>query len=264
METSHPGVRIERPGEHVAELVLDRPAAMNAVSTQQARSIAEATDRLAADSSVRVVLVTSSSLKAFCVGADLKERSSFTDTELLEQRPIARRAYRGFLDLPVPTIALVAGYALGGGFEIALSCDLIVAEEQAVFALPEVSVGLVPGGGGTQLLTRRIGWNRAADLVLTCRRVGAPEGERLGFVDRLVSTGAGRRESLALAGTIAGHSPVGVRQAKSAMRTGMDVDLMSGLEVEDGAWRATAFSADRVEGIAAFNEKRTPNWPAAD
>jgi enoyl-CoA hydratase/carnithine racemase len=264
METSHPGIRIERPGEHVAELVLDRPAAMNAVSTQQAASIAAATDRLTLDSSVRVVVVTSSSPKAFCVGADLKERDSFTDAELLEQRPIARRAYRGVLDLPVPTIAVVAGYALGGGFEIALSCDLIVAEEQAVFALPEVSVGLVPGGGGTQLLTRRIGWSRAADLVLTCRRVNATEGERLGFVDRRVATGSGRNEALAVADTIAGHSPVGVRNAKSAMRTGLDVDLASGLEVEDGAWRATAFSADRVEGIAAFNEKRKPRWPGAD
>jgi enoyl-CoA hydratase/carnithine racemase len=264
MDSEHPGIRIERPGEYVAELVLDRPAAMNAVSTRQAASIAAATDRLALDSSVRVVVVTSSSPKAFCVGADLKERSTFTDADLLEQRPIARRAYRGVLDLPVPTIALVAGYALGGGFEIALSCDLIVAEEQAVFGLPEVSVGLIPGGGGTQLLTRRIGWNRAADLVLTCRRVDAAEGERLGFVDRRVASGAGRDAALALADTIAGHSPVGVRNARSAMRTGLDVDLASGLEVEDGAWRATAFSADRVEGIAAFNEKRRPRWPGAD
>jgi enoyl-CoA hydratase/carnithine racemase len=261
MDTSHPGIRIEQPGQYVAELVLDRPAAMNAVSTQQAASIAAATDRLAGDSSVRVVVVTSSSPKAFCVGADLKERSTFTDADLLAQRPIARRAYRGILELPVPTIAVVAGYALGGGFEIALSCDLIVSEEQAVFALPEVSVGLVPGGGGTQLLTRRIGWSRAADLVLTCRRIDATEGERLGFVDRRVATGAGRGEALTLAATIAGHSPVGVRNAKSAMRMGLDVDLASGLEVEDGAWRATAFSADRVEGIAAFNEKREPRWP---
>lgn len=264
VESSHPGIRIERPTEHVAEFVLDRPAALNAVSTQQAVSIAVASEGLADDSSIRVVVVTSSSPKAFCVGADLKERSTFTDADLAEQRPIARRAYRGVLELPVPTIALVAGYALGGGFEIALSCDLIVAEEQAVFALPEVSVGLVPGGGGTQLLTRRIGWSRAADLVFTCRRVDAVEGRRLGFVDRLVATGAGRQATLALADTIAGHSPVGVRNAKSAMRTGMDVDLMSGFEVEDGAWRATAFSADRVEGIAAFIEKRTPNWPDVD
>jgi enoyl-CoA hydratase/carnithine racemase len=264
MDTSHPGIRIERPGEHVAELVLDRPAALNAVSTQQAASIAAATDSLAGDRTVRVIVVTSSSPKAFCVGADLKERNTFTDADLLEQRPIARRAYRGVLDLPVPTIAVVAGYALGGGFEIALSCDLIVAEEQAVFALPEVSVGLVPGGGGTQLLTRRIGWSRAADLVLTARRVDATEAERLGFVDRRVAAGAGRNEALALARTIAANSPIGVRNAKSAMRMGLDVDLASALEVEDGAWRATAFSADRVEGIAAFNEKRTPNWPGDD
>ena len=261
MLADHPGVRVSRVGDHVAELVLDRPEAMNAVSTQQARSLAEATTALAADRSVRAVLVTSSSPKAFCVGADLKERSSFTEADLRAQRPVARSAYRGFLDLPVPAIAVVAGYALGGGFEIALSCDLIVAEDSAVFALPEVSVGVIPGGGGTALLTRRVGWNRAADLIFTCRRVDAAEGERLGFVDRRAAAGEGRAVGLSMADTIAGHSPVGVRSAKRAMRRGLSLDLAAALEVEDAAWRATAYSPDRIEGVAAFNQKRRPVWP---
>jgi enoyl-CoA hydratase/carnithine racemase len=142
-------VRIERHGEggHVAELMLDRPEAMNAVSTAMARAIAAATTALAQDPDVRAVVVSSSHPKAFCVGADLKERNSFTDDDLRAQRPLAQAAYRGVLDLPVPAIAAVDGFALGGGFEIALSCDLVVCGEGALVGLPEVSVGVIPGGG---------------------------------------------------------------------------------------------------------------------
>jgi enoyl-CoA hydratase/carnithine racemase len=249
----------DAPG--VAELVLDRPEALNAVSTEQARAIAAATGELAADGSVRAVVVSSSAEKAFSVGADLKERHAFTDDDLRRQRPVARAAYTGVLDLPMPTIAAVHGYALGGGCELALACDLIVVDATAVLGLPEVSVGVIPGGGGTQLLARRIGRGRAADLIFTARRVDAAEAYRLGVADRLVPAGASRTTALDLARTIAGHSPVGVRNAKRAMRLGLDVDLRTGLEVEDAAWRATAFSRDRAEGVAAFNEKRRPDWP---
>ncbi|HSR23204.1 MAG TPA: enoyl-CoA hydratase-related protein, partial [Candidatus Eisenbacteria bacterium] len=145
--------------------------------------------------------------------------------------------------------------------ELALSCDLVVCDETAVLGLPEVTVGVIPGGGGTQLLVRRVGSSRAADLVFTGRRVAVDEAERIGLLDRRVAAGAARREALALAEVIAGNSPVGVRSAKRALRLGADVDLAAGLEIEDGAWRATAFSADRAEGVAAFNEKRRPAWP---
>ena len=256
----HPGVRSERHG-YVVEVQLDRPEALNAVSTRLAEALAEVTESLARDHEVRAVVVTSSSPKAFCVGADLKERNTFTDADLRSQRPIARRAYAGVLDLPVPTIAAVHGYALGGGFEIALSCDLIVADESAVFGLPEVGVGVIPGGGGTVLLPRRIGASRAADLVFTARRVDAAEAERLGIVDRLVPAGKDRTSALELAAQIAENSPVGVRNAKTSLRQGVATDLASALDVEDGCWRATAFSADRREGVAAFNEKRRPVWP---
>ena len=259
----HPGVRIQRHGEHghVAELVLDRPEAMNAVSSRQAESIAAAATALAADPALRTVVVTSSSPRAFCVGADLKERNRLSDDELAAQRPVARRAYAGILGLPVPSIAAVHGYALGGGFEIALGCDLIVADDTAVFGLPEVSVGVIPGGGGTVLLARRVGWNRAADVIFTARRVSAEEGKALGFVDRVVAAGEARAAALELASAVAGNSPVGVRNAKRAMRAAEAEDLGSALDVEDRCWRETAFSADRREGVAAFNEKRPPVWP---
>jgi enoyl-CoA hydratase/carnithine racemase len=244
---------------HVAELVLDRPKAMNAVSTEMARSIRAACDALVADREVRVGVLSSTSERAFCVGADLKERNSFTDADLSRQRPTTRGAYTGVLELPMPTVAAVHGFALGGGFELALSCDVIVADATAVVGLPEVSVGVIPGGGGTQLLPRRVGAARAAELVFTARRVEAAEARELGLVDVLAEDA--RTEALALAARMAANSPVGLRNAKKAMRLGHGLDLRAGLEVEDAAWRATAFSGDRAEGVAAFNEKRKPQWP---
>lgn len=246
---------------HVVELVLDRPAAHNALSTAMARDIAAATASLAADAAVRAVVVSSASVKAFCVGADLKERNTFSDADLMAQRPHFRAAFGGILDLPVPTIAAVHGFALGGGLELALCCDLVVCDETAVLGLPEVTVGVIPGGGGTQLLTRRLGSSRAADLVFTGRRLDIDEAWRLGLADRRVAAGTDRDAALALARTIADNSPVGVRNAKRALRQGSDLDLATGLDVEDAAWRATAFSGDRAEGVAAWAEKRRPDWP---
>lgn len=253
-------VRID---EHVAELALDRAEAHNALSTRLARALATATAAISAEPAVRAVVVSSRSPKAFCVGADLKERNSFTDADLMAQRLQFRAAIDGLLALQVPTVAAVHGYALGGGLELALACDLIVADETAVVGLPEVTVGVVPGLGGTQLLSRRAGPARAADLIFTGRRVGVDEAERLGLVDRRVPAGRDRATALELAGQIAANSPVGVRNAKRALRKGADVDLATGLDVEDAAWRATAFSADRREGVAAFNEKRAPVWPVS-
>ncbi|MFD4788568.1 enoyl-CoA hydratase/isomerase family protein [Streptomyces sp. NPDC058459] len=253
-------VLVRRHG-HVAELVLDRPKAMNAVSTEMARSLAAACAALAADRDARVVVLTSSGERAFCVGADLKERNSFSDADLVRQRPVARAAYTGVLELPMPVVAAVHGFALGGGFELALACDLIVADTTAVVGLPEVSVGVIPGGGGTQLLPRRVGAARAAELIFTARRLDAPEAAALGLVDQLAEAGRDREDALALAARIAKNSPVGLRSAKRALRLGQGLDLRAGLDVEDAAWRATAFSGDRAEGVAAFNEKRAPEWP---
>jgi enoyl-CoA hydratase/carnithine racemase len=248
---------------HVAELVLDRPAALNAISTALAVELAEKARAVAADPSVRAVVLSSSSERAFCVGADLKERNGFSDADLLAQRPVFRAAFGAVLDLPVPAVAAVGGFALGGGCELALGCDLVVADDGAQFGLPEVAVGLVPGGGGTQLLARRIGAAKAADLIYTGRRVDADEAAALGLVNRRIAgRGTARDAALELAALIAANSPVGVRNAKHALRTGIDLPLTAGLDIEDAAWRATAFSADRAEGIRAFVENRKPRWPA--
>jgi enoyl-CoA hydratase/carnithine racemase len=254
-----PDVQIERHGT-VAELVLDRASVHNALSTVFAEEIAAAVGTVLG-SGARAVVLTSSSPAAFCVGADLKERGRLTDAEFMAQRLRFRRCFASVLELPVPSVAAVHGFALGGGYELALCCDLIVADATAVVGLPEVTLGIVPGGGGTQLVTRRAGSATGADLVLTGRRVDAEEAFRLRLVDRLVPAGTDRDAALALAATMAGNSPVAVRNAKNALRRGLDVDLAAGLDIEDAAWRATVFSADRPEGVRAFIEKRPPDWP---
>lgn len=255
------GVRRHHGPAVIAEIVLERPAAMNALSTAMARALARVCAEIGADRGVRAVVLAAAGDRAFCVGADLKERAAMSDAELLAQRPVFRAAFGGVLGLPQPVIAAVHGYALGGGCELALSCDLIVADESAVFGLPETTVGLVPGGGGTQLALRRLGPGRAADLILTGRQLGVAEAERLGLADRRVPAGTAGEHALALARQIAANSPVAVLAAKRAIRQGSGVSLAVGLEVEDAAWRAAAFSGDRREGIAAFKEKREPQWP---
>ncbi|MDQ1747697.1 MAG: hypothetical protein QOD07_1960 [Frankiaceae bacterium] len=248
-------------GDGVAEVVLSRPDALNAISTQLATELADTTDRLRSDPAARVVLLAAEGDRAFCVGADLKERNGMSDANLLAQRVVFRAAFGGVLGLPQPTVAAVHGFALGGGCELALSCDIVVADETAVLGLPEVSIGLVPGGGGTQLALRRLGPGRAADVVLTGRRIAAEEAMALGLVDRLVPAGSARAAAREVAAQIAKNSPVATRAAKRALRNGWSLDYAAAMDVEDAAWRTAATSADRREGIAAFNEKRPPVWP---
>lgn len=247
--------------EHgIAVVTLDRPEALNAISTTMARELCDTARALAADESVWAVVLASSSPRAFSAGADLKERSRMSTSELLEQRPLFRSAFAALADLPQPSIAAVAGLALGGGLELALCCDVVVADETAELGLPEVRVGLVPGGGGTQRLPRRVGIGKASELVLSGRRVAAAEALSIGLVDRLVPPGAAEQVALELAALIAANSPVATRAAKRAIRLGSWTPLEDGLELEDLAWREAATSPDRVEGIAAFAERRPPRW----
>jgi enoyl-CoA hydratase/carnithine racemase len=255
-------LRRDEPGmPAVAEIVLDRPDALNALDTAMARRLAAVCADLAADGTVQAIVLSSSVPRAFCVGADLKERNAMTDADFARQRPVFRGAFDGVRNLPQPTVAAVHGYALGGGCEFALSCDLVVADETAVFGLPETTVGLVPGGGGTQLALRKLGPGRAIDLIATGRKLDAAEAYRIGLADRLVPPAAARDHAIHLAGLIARNSPVAVRAAKQAIKQGSGTALAAGLDIEDAAWRTAASAGDRREGIAAFNEKREPRWP---
>jgi enoyl-CoA hydratase/carnithine racemase len=246
----------------IATVTLDRPRALNAISTGLASALAATFEPMATRRDVRAVVLTGAGDKGFCAGADLKERSGFDDHGWFVQREVFRRAFGAVRRCPLPTVAAVFGFALGGGCELALACDLVVAAGDAVLGLPEVRLGLVPAGGGTQLLARRVGRSVAKDLVLTGRQVDAAEARRLGLVDRVVPRADVRKAAHALAAEIAANAPSAVRLAKWAIDLGADLAQEAGLEVEDQAWRRAVLSDDRREGIAAWIEKRSPRWPA--
>jgi enoyl-CoA hydratase/carnithine racemase len=255
-----PPVRVA-VADRVATVTLDRPDALNAISTELATALADAVEPLASDPRVRALVLTGAGERAFCAGADLKQRAGFDDHGWFVQREAFRRGFAAVRRCPLPTVAAVFGFALGGGTELALSCDLVVAAEDATFGLPEVRLGLVPAGGGTQLLARRVGRSVAKDLVLTGRRVEAAEALRLGLADRVVPRGELAAAATALAAELAANAPTAVRMAKWALEVGADLSLEAAMEVEDQAWRRAVLSDDRREGIAAWVERRPPRWP---
>jgi enoyl-CoA hydratase/carnithine racemase len=245
---------------HVGVIPLNRPEAMNAISGQVADELAGAFLQTAADPDVWVIVLAAVGDRAFSVGADLKERNRLDERGWLANRVLIRAMFDSIRAVPQPTIASVFGYALGGGFELALSCDLIVAAEDTVFGLPEVTVGIVPGGGGTQLLARRLGPARAKELIFTGKRIQAETAHDLGLVTAVVQRTSLEPETLQLAEDICRSSPVAVREAKRAIDRGIEVPMEHGIEIEDQAWRKAVSSEDRWEGVAAFNEKREPSW----
>jgi enoyl-CoA hydratase/carnithine racemase len=253
-------VRVEVAGR-VATVTLDRPEALNAISTELALELAAAVEPLGVDPGVGAVVLTGAGDRAFCVGADLKQRAGFDDHGWFVQREAFRRGFAAVRRCPLPTVAAVTGFALGGGTELAISCDLVVAAADATFGLPEVRLGLVPAGGGTQLLARRVGRSAARDLVLTGRRVPAAEALALGLADRVVPAAEVLPAATALAAEMAAGAPTAVRMAKWALEVGADLPLEAAMEVEDQAWRRAVLSDDRREGIAAWVEKREPRWP---
>jgi enoyl-CoA hydratase/carnithine racemase len=243
----------------VATVTLSRPEALNAISGEMAVEVAGAF-RSVSDGEARVVILAAAGDRAFCVGADLKERNRLDHAGWLQNRERMAGMFAAVRDCPAPTIASVFGFALGGGFELALSCDLIVAADDAVFGLPETTVGIVPGGGGTQLLARRCGLGRAKELIFAGRRLAVEEAHAWGLVNRVAPVGALAEATADLAAEVRRAAPVAVREAKRAIDAGFGIPLRDGLELEDAAWRAAVASEDRAEGVAAFTEKREPRW----
>ena len=247
------------PGGAIAVLTLHRPAALNAIDNALLTALHAALDDLEADAGLRGVVITGAGDRAFSTGMDLKERAGFSDDDLRAQRERIVALIRRVHELPVATIAAVDGFALGGGFELALACDLIVASEAAVFGLPEVKVGIFPGGGSTQTLTWLVGPARARDVILTGRRLTAAEAEAWGVVARVVEAGRARDAAVDLAHAIAEGAPLGIRQAKAAIR-GAHRALAEGLDAENALYEVVLRSADRREGFRAFAEKRRPTF----
>ena len=252
-------IALERSG-HVAVVSLNRPDALNAISSALADELSSVCADVSEDRDVWAVLVRGEGSKAFCVGADLKERASFSLEDFYDNRARMMAMFRALRSLPQPSVAAVFGFALGGGFEIALSCDLIVAAEGAQLGLPETRVGLLPAGGGTQLLPRRIGVTRAKDMIFRARRIDASEAHAMGLVAEVTTRDALDDTALAVANEICRSSPVAVRAAKRSLDAATGLPLDSGIDHENEAWKGVIVSNDRAEGIAAFNEKRDPDW----
>jgi enoyl-CoA hydratase/carnithine racemase len=241
-------------------ITLDRPEAMNAISGAMAEQITYAFREVSRDASVWTVVLRGAGDKAFCVGADLKERSRFTLEDFYENRKQIRGLFEAVRKTPQPTIASIFGFALGGGFELALSCDLIVAAQGTKMGLPEARVGLLPAGGGTQLLTRKLGTSRAKEMIFRGRRIDASEAQQLGLVAEVTSPEELDSWTMSVALDICKSSPVAVRAAKLAIDGSIGVPLDDGIELENESWKTVIASEDRLEGIKAFNEKRDPNW----
>ena len=242
-----------------ALLTFDRPEALNAVNGAVLGDLERAVDTLAGADAVRVVVLTGAG-RAFVGGGDIAHMGALTPDEgerfVYRGQALLRRLER----LHQVSISAVNGWALGGGLEIALACDLRIAAETAELGVPEVSVGLIPGWGGTQRLVRLLGRGIAKDLVFTGRRVPAAEALALGLVNRVVPADGLLEACRAMAAAIVRNSPIAVRQAKKAIDEGADLSLDQGLVVEAEAWLVNFCSTDRVEGLRAFVEKRRPSW----
>jgi enoyl-CoA hydratase/carnithine racemase len=242
-------------------VTIDRELAMNAFDTAMAEEMLllfGTTLRRRDD--LRVVVLTSAGERAFSVGADLKERAGMSNDAWRRQHTLFREAFESLWTFPWPVIAAVRGYALGGGCELALAADFVHAAETAVFGLPEITLGIMPGAGGTQLLPRAIGLRRAKELILTGKRFTAREAHEWGLVNALHPPGEELNAALAVAKRIAANAPLAIQGAKRAMDRGMDAPLQVGLSLEVSVHQRLSASEDRAEGILAFNEKRTPEW----
>jgi enoyl-CoA hydratase/carnithine racemase len=244
--------------EHrVALLRMSRPEARNALSPEMMEQIAAELERLDPDSEVRCIVIAGSDV-VFAAGADIKAMSERSFAEAL--RHPAASFWRRVAAVKTPLVAAVSGYALGGGCELALACDMIVASDTAVFGQPEIRLGIIPGGGGTQRLARVIGKQRAMEYVLTGRRFDAATALKLGLVNRVVEKDRWLTESMELARTVAERPPIAARLAKQAVLTAEETALSAGLESERRLYELAMATEDRVEGMQAFIEKREPKF----
>ena len=247
-----------RPAPGVALVTLDRPDVLNALSFDLLDELAAALERLDLDPDCRAIVLTGSGSRAFAAGADIRELARQTPVSLLVENRFA--VWDRIWAIRTPLIAAVRGFALGGGCELAMSCDIIVAAQDASFGQPEINLGVMPGAGGTQRLTRAIGKARAMDLILTGRTIGAVEAERMGLVGRVVAPDETLDTAIELATRIAAQAPVAVLAAKESIKQADELPLSAGLQHERRAFYLLFASKDQGEGMAAFVEKRPPQW----
>ena len=242
----------------VSVLTLNRPEVMNAFNFEMLRALKACIDSLRFRPEIRVVIITGAGPKAFCAGADLKERATLTPLQVKEFIFTIRDLFSSIEHLNKPVIAAVNGIALGGGTELALACDIRLAAENARMGLTETRLAIIPGAGGTQRLPRLVGRGKAKELIFTGKRVSAEEALAIGLVNQVCAPGDLLESSRTMAAAICETGPIAIEQAKYAINHGLETDLHTGLAIESNAYWVTIPTKDRLEGLAAFREKRKP------
>jgi len=242
----------------IAVLTLNRPEVMNSFNFALLNSLKEQVDALKFNTNVRVVIITGAGRKAFCAGADLKERTTFDELQVKEFIFTIRNLFTSIEHLNKPVIAAINGVALGGGTELALACDIRIAAMNASMGLTETRLAIIPGAGGTQRLPRLIGRGKAKELIFTGRRVDAREALQIGLVNQIYDPESLLTECQKMAAMICETGPIAIEQAKYAINYGLETDLHTGLGIESNAYWVTIPTEDRLEGLAAFQAKRKP------
>ena len=261
-----PRIKVENPATNaagtavdgVALLTIDRPEVLNALDYQTLGELVDALESLDRTSSVRCVVITGAGDRAFAAGADIKEMADATPVTLTNANNFAR--WERIRRVRVPIIAAVRGFALGGGCELAMACDMVVASDDATFGQPEIKIGIMPGAGGTQRLTRALGKAKAMEMILTGRNLSAREAFERGLVSQVVAREETVSAALALASEVASMPPLAVRAAKEAVNRAYELSLEAGLEFERRNFFLLFASEDQKEGMRAFIEKRKPTW----
>src|SRR4051812_8772013 len=252
-------LKVEMQGA-VRVLTIDKEAQLNVLSRALVAELHQHAKAVASEPAVRAVVVTGAGEKAFCAGANLKERQGWTHDDVRRWLVELHAAFRAIETCAKPWIAAVNGLALGGGCELALACDLRVLDPAAQIGLTETRIGVIPGGGGTVRLARVVGLGRAKELIFTARRVAAPEAQAMGLANRVSAPGQSLHAALTLAGEIGGNAPVAVAAAKAAIDESWDLPMDEALSCERRQYEKALLSDDRLEGLLAFAEKRPPRW----
>lgn len=245
---------------NLAVVTLHRPEGLNAFNYNMISELGDITEAIRINPDIRVVIFTGSGNRSFSVGADLKERKNLTDSEVKRNLYKIGEVFTAIEHLPQPTIAMINGFAFGGGIELALSCDFRIAAKSAKMGLTETSLAIIPGAGGTQRLPRLIGETKALELILTARRLTADEAFDYGMLTKVVVDEQLTESTIDFANDMLTNGPIALQQAKFAVKHGMNVDLQTGLSIERKAYELTIPTEDRIEALTAFAEKRAPEF----
>ncbi|GLY10387.1 enoyl-CoA hydratase [Bacillus badius] len=253
-------IQLKKLEQGIAVLILNRPQAANSLSKELLYDLHDALYNMKNDPKTRVVILTGAGEKAFCAGADLKERKGMDEAQVRHIVGLIGSVINEVEALPQPVIAAINGAAFGGGLELALACDIRIAASHAKLGLTETSLAIIPGAGGTQRLPRLIGVGKAKELIFTARRITSNQAEQIGLVEHIASPESLLETAVHLAKEMAVNAPLALFQAKTAVNHGMQTDIATGLQIEKLAYNTLIPTEDRLEGLQAFAEKRTPTY----